>query len=48
MDVVVVSLGDRIDSSILVTLYLRELKVKQIVAKALTEDHGKILDIILN
>ncbi len=46
LDVVVVSLGDRIDSSILVTLYLRELKVKQIVAKALTEDHGKILDII--
>ncbi|MBN1542100.1 TrkA family potassium uptake protein [candidate division KSB1 bacterium] len=46
MDIVVVSLGDQIDASILVTLYLRELKVKQILAKALTEDHGKILDII--
>jgi trk system potassium uptake protein TrkA len=46
MDGVVVSLGDSIDASILVTLYLRELKVKQIIAKALTEDHGKILDIL--
>jgi trk system potassium uptake protein len=45
-DAVVVSLGDHIDASILVTLYLRELKVRQIIAKALTEDHGKILDII--
>lgn len=43
-DVVVVSLGDRIDSSILVTLYLKELGVKEIIAKASTEDHGKILD----
>jgi trk system potassium uptake protein TrkA len=46
LDVVVVSLGDHVDASILVTLYLRELSVKHILAKALTEDHGKILDII--
>lgn len=46
MDAVVVSLGDQLDASILVTLYLREMKVKNILAKALTEDHGKILDII--
>ncbi len=46
LDGVVVSLGDEMDASILVTLYLRELKVKTIIAKALTEDHGKILDII--
>jgi len=43
-DVVIVSLGDRIDASILVTLYLKELGVKEIIAKATTEDHGKILD----
>ncbi|MDW7680235.1 MAG: TrkA family potassium uptake protein, partial [bacterium] len=43
-DVVVVSLGDQIDASILVTLYLKELGVKEIIAKASTEDHGKILD----
>ncbi|MBN2001182.1 TrkA family potassium uptake protein [candidate division KSB1 bacterium] len=46
MDAVIVSLGDQIDASILVTLYLHELKVKNIIAKALTEDHGKILEII--
>ncbi|MBN1479780.1 TrkA family potassium uptake protein [candidate division KSB1 bacterium] len=46
MDGVVVSLGDSMDASVLVTLYLRELKVSNIIAKALTEDHGKILNII--
>lgn len=46
LDGVFVSLGDEMDASILVTLYLRELKVKRIITKALTEDHGKILDII--
>ncbi len=45
-DAVIVSLGDRIDASILVTLYLRQLGVKEIIAKAITEDHGKILDMI--
>ncbi len=45
-DGVVVSLGDRIDASILVTLYLRQLGVDEIIAKAITEDHGKILDLI--
>ncbi|MDZ7264670.1 MAG: TrkA family potassium uptake protein [candidate division KSB1 bacterium] len=43
-DVVIVSLGDQIDASVLVTLYLKELGVKEIIAKASTEDHGKILD----
>ncbi len=43
-DVVIVSLGDRMDASILVTLYLKELGVREIIAKATTEDHGKILD----
>lgn len=46
LDGVVVSMGDKMDASILVTLYLRELKVNNIIAKALTEDHGKILGII--
>lgn len=43
VDAVIVSLGDRIDASILVTLYLKELRVKEIIAKAVTEDHAKIL-----
>ena len=46
VDVVVVCLGERIDSSVLVTLYLRELGVKEIIVKAFTEDHEKILDMI--
>lgn len=45
-DAVVVSLGDRIDASILVTYYLRELGVKEIIAKAMSEDHGKILNVV--
>ncbi|MCD6166629.1 TrkA family potassium uptake protein [candidate division KSB1 bacterium] len=46
VDVVVVCLGERIDSSVLVTLHLRELGVKEIIVKSVTEDHEKILDII--
>jgi len=46
MDVVVVSLGPEMEASILTVLYLHELGVKRIVAKALTEDHGKILDVV--
>ena len=42
-DAVVVSLGEQMDASILVTLYLRELGLKEIVVKAVSEDHGKIL-----
>jgi len=45
-DAVVVSLGERMDASILVTLYLKELGVKEIVVKAVSEDHGKILHLI--
>jgi|YNPBryantNP2012_1023418.scaffolds.fasta_scaffold00327_9 trk system potassium uptake protein TrkA len=46
MDAVIVSVGERVDTSILITLYLKELKVRQIIAKAISEDHGKILHII--
>jgi len=42
----VVSLGERMDASILVTLYLRELGLKEIVVKAISEDHGKVLGLI--
>jgi trk system potassium uptake protein TrkA len=45
-DAVVVSLGERMDASTLVTLYLKELGVKKIVAKAVSQDHGKILGLI--
>ena len=46
VDVAVVSVGDRIDTSILITLFLRELGTKEIIAKAMTEDHAKILNLI--
>lgn len=46
MDVVVVSLGPAMESSILTTLFLSEMGVERIIAKALTEDHAKILDAV--
>jgi trk system potassium uptake protein TrkA len=44
MDAVVVSTGDRSHLSTLITLYLKELKAKRILVKALSEDHGRILE----
>lgn len=46
MDVVVVSLGPDMEASILTVLFLCEIRAKRIVAKALTEDHAKILDAV--
>ncbi|MCB2186420.1 MAG: TrkA family potassium uptake protein [Deltaproteobacteria bacterium] len=43
VDAAVVSTGSDTSRSILITLYLNELGVKHILAKALNEDHGKIL-----
>jgi len=43
VDVAVVSLGQKMDASVLVTLHLKELGIKEIWAKAISEDHGKIL-----
>jgi len=46
MDVVVMSLGPEMEASILTVLYLHELGVNRIVAKALSEDHAKILEAV--
>ena len=46
MDVVVVCLGPEMEASILTVLYLKEIGARRIVAKALTEDHEKILESI--
>jgi trk system potassium uptake protein TrkA len=43
MNGVVVSTGTKISVSILICLYLAEIGVKKILAKALDEDHAKIL-----
>ena len=44
MDGVVVSLGENLSASILVTLFLKELAVENIIAKITSEDHGKALE----
>ncbi len=43
VDGVIVSLG-HIEASVLTTLHLKEMNIKKIYSKALSEDHGKILD----
>ena len=42
-DVIVVSMGDCIEASVLTTLFLKELGAKRVLAKANSEDHGKVL-----
>ncbi|HXW04718.1 MAG TPA: TrkA family potassium uptake protein [Vicinamibacterales bacterium] len=44
VDVAVVSIGENIESSLLVVMQLRELGVATIVAKAVTPLHGRILE----
>lgn len=43
-DVVIVAIGDNIQSNILAALILKELGVKKVVAKALNSLHGKVLN----
>lgn len=43
VDVAVVSIGENIEGSILVVMTLKELGIKNIVAKAVSELHGRIL-----
>jgi len=43
-DVVIVSFGEDLASSTLITLHLKELKVKHIIVKAPNEDHKHVLE----
>ncbi|HGE72607.1 TPA: TrkA family potassium uptake protein [Candidatus Poribacteria bacterium] len=43
VDAVIVGLGDNMEANILTTLHLKDLKVKRIIAKAMSEEHMKIL-----
>lgn len=45
-DVVVVSLGESIEASALVALHLKEIGVKRVVAKAGSDDHARLLELI--
>lgn len=44
VDVAVVSIGENIESSLLVVMQLKEVGIKTIVAKAVTPLHGRILE----
>lgn len=46
MDVVIVSLGEIVDASILTVLHLKELGIKKIIAKATTTDQEKVLRLV--
>lgn len=46
MDGAVVSTGTKISTSIMICLYLKEMGVRKILAKALDADHGKILKLV--
>jgi trk system potassium uptake protein TrkA len=43
MDSVIISAGSKISNSILICLHLQEMGIKKILAKALDDDHAKIL-----
>ncbi len=43
-DAVIVSLGDNISASVLVTLYLKDLDIQNIHVKIISEDHGRALE----
>ncbi|WP_447975363.1 potassium channel family protein [Nitrospira sp. Kam-Ns4a] len=43
VDVAVVSIGENIEASILIVQTLKEMGIKSIIAKAVTNTHGKIL-----
>jgi len=45
LDGVVVCLG-QIESSVLATLHLKEMNIRRIIVKALSEDHGKLLKMV--
>jgi trk system potassium uptake protein TrkA len=46
VDAAIVDLGDRTEASILVTNYLKKIGVPRIIAKAETDEHGEILEIV--
>jgi trk system potassium uptake protein TrkA len=43
MNAMVVSLGDNLSASILVTLFLQELGVDSVIVKTASEDHGRAM-----
>ena len=46
IDAAIIDLGGRTEVSILVTNYLKKMGISNIIAKAETDEHGEILDIV--
>ena len=46
IDAVIISIGQNMEASILTTHYLKEKKIKQIIVKAINENHAKILELM--
>lgn len=46
VNTVVVGLGSPLDHSVLVTLHLKEMGIEEIIVKAISEEHGKILQML--
>jgi trk system potassium uptake protein TrkA len=46
VDVVIVSIGTNVEASLLIVMTLKELGIKQIIAKATTAMHGRILEMV--
>ena len=44
VDVAIISIGEKIDSSLLVVMLVKELEISTIIAKATTALHGRILE----
>jgi len=44
VDVAIVAVGTNLEASILITLNLKEIGIKEIVCKAVSEDHRKVLE----
>jgi len=45
-DVAVVALGDRMESSVLTTMLLKEMGIERIIVKGTGSEHGKILELV--
>ncbi|MBN1829493.1 MAG: TrkA family potassium uptake protein [Deltaproteobacteria bacterium] len=46
MEAVIVSVGKDVSASILITLFLKEIKVPKIIVKVTNEDHGRALQLV--
>ncbi|MFH0732853.1 MAG: TrkA family potassium uptake protein [Candidatus Omnitrophota bacterium] len=44
VDIAIVSVGDDIEASILIALLLKEMGIKEVIAKAVTPQQGKVLE----